>query len=252
MINYIWIIKDSGENLFYKNFGKSPIQLDENLISGLFVALNNFAKESGKGAIDSLILKDAKFIYMNFGPIFVVIGCDRSDEIDTMRDIMSQIGTRFLKEYKDLENWDGNVKMFRPFSDILDTEFKFEPSTTIQAPQLSREELIIQEFKDVVAEFPCDMIKNTASNINVFLSRSLEEHFIVNINFKNYPEKPKISFPKDLKKILGKPDDALLTIANWNSEFPPKIIEVLRELESYIIQSRQEVNYSPTIILDKE
>ena len=141
MINYIWIIKITGENLFYKNFGKSKIGMDEDLISGFFVALNNFARESAKGAIDSLILKNAKFIYMNFGSIFVVIGCDRSDKIEKIKEIMVSIGNRFLEKHGAIENWNGDVAPFSQFSNILDTEFNFEDSSILQSPQLSRGEI---------------------------------------------------------------------------------------------------------------
>ncbi|MFX1450538.1 MAG: Rab family GTPase [Promethearchaeota archaeon] len=128
MINSIWIIKDSGQNLFYKNFHNPITDIDKDLLSGFFVAIENFANESGKGQIDSLILKDAKFIYMNVGPIFIVLGCDRSEEIHGLREIMSAIGNLFLEKYGNLENWDGDVSRFRPFSDILDNEFNFEKS----------------------------------------------------------------------------------------------------------------------------
>ena len=140
MINYIWIIKDSGENLFYKTFG-STILLDESLISGLFMALNLFVKESGKGAIDYLVLKDEKFIYKNFGPIFLVLGCDRSDKIEKIKEIMVSIGNRFLEKFGPLEKWNGEVKTFHQFSNILNSEFKFEDLSIFESPQLSREEI---------------------------------------------------------------------------------------------------------------
>jgi hypothetical protein len=215
------------------------------------MALNNFAKESGKGAIDSLILKEAKFIYMNFEPIFVVLGCERTDEIDTMKERLNIIGTLFINTYGNLENWDGEVRKFRSFSEILDKELKPEYTPITIAPKLSKEELIIREYDDVSAEFTCEIIKNEKSKINVFLSRSLEEHFIVNIDFKEFPEKPKIKFPKELKKLLGKPEDALLTFANWNPENPAKIVEILRELEHHLIKSTQKNDYSTRIIVDK-
>ncbi|MFX0132792.1 MAG: Rab family GTPase [Candidatus Hodarchaeota archaeon] len=140
MINYIWIIKDSGENLFYKTFG-STMQLDESLISGLFMALNLFVKESGKGDIDFLVLKDEKFIYKNFGPIFLVLGCDRSDNIEKVKDIMVPIGNRFLEKFGSLKNWNGEVKIFRQFSDIMNKEFKFEDLSIFESPQLLKEEI---------------------------------------------------------------------------------------------------------------
>ncbi len=102
------------------------MKLDQHLISGLFTALNIFAKESGKGAIDSLTLKEAKFIYENFGPIFVVFGCDPSDSVEKVKEIIGPIGNRFVKEFGEIKDWDGETKNFHAFSDILDSEFKFQ------------------------------------------------------------------------------------------------------------------------------
>ncbi|MHA1380059.1 MAG: hypothetical protein ACTSRG_16935 [Candidatus Helarchaeota archaeon] len=256
MINHIWIIKDSGENLFHKDF-ETSMTLDENLISGLFIALNTFAKESGKGAIDSLILKDAKFIYMNFGSIFVVLGCDRSDEIDMMKEIMNFIGTKFIEKYGNLEDWDNTVDRFRTFADILGAELtpKLEreqiQKPPIIEPQLTRDELILQEYETVANEFTCEKIKGAASNIYVFLSRSLNEHFTININFKDFPEKPKVRFPRGLIKLVGKPEEALLTLANWNEKNPAKIVEIVRELESYLLKSSLIERDNTKIILNK-
>ncbi|MFX1450537.1 MAG: Rab family GTPase [Promethearchaeota archaeon] len=140
MIHNIWIIKNSGENLYYKDFGESSQPLSEDLLSGFFIALDNFAKASGRGAIDSLVLKGAKFIYMNFGPIFVVLGCDRTDEIIMMKDIMNSIGNRFLKEFKSIENWNGDIKKFHKFSEIIETEFNFKDLRAFKTAQLLKEE----------------------------------------------------------------------------------------------------------------
>ncbi len=216
--------------------------LDENLISGLFIALNAFAKESGKGAIDSLVLKEARFVYLNFGPIFIVVGCDREDKINEMQEKMTSIAIQFTRKYGNLEDWDARVDRFRPFSSVLEEVLKPKEAPApkpqpVYAPPLSKNEIILEEFESVCAEFTCEMIKEETSNINVFLSRSLEEHYVININFKDYPEKPKMKFPRGLKKILGKPEEALLTLANWNSENPPHIVEMLRELESYLLKT---------------
>ncbi len=132
MIHNIWIIRNSGENLYYKDFGEVKSRISQDLLSGFFIAIDNFAKASGKGAIDSLVLKDAKFVYMNFGTIFVVLGCDRTDEIVMMKDIMNSIGNRFLEEFGNLDGWDGKINRFVNFSNILETEFDFENLSTFK------------------------------------------------------------------------------------------------------------------------
>lgn len=127
--------------------------MEEDLISGFFIALDNFAKESGKGAIDSITLKDAKFVYMNFGPILLVVGCDRDDKIEKMKELMNALGNRFLEEYGNLEHWDGKIDRFFYFSNIMDTEFKIEDLDLVRTSKFTKEESISKKkfvYKTVI------------------------------------------------------------------------------------------------------
>ncbi|MHA1405745.1 MAG: hypothetical protein ACTSSI_18435 [Candidatus Helarchaeota archaeon] len=110
MIRNLWIILESGANLFQKNFGDKTT-LDESLISGLFLALTNFAKSSGAGDIDSglflaltnfakssgagdidsINLKKVKFIYQHAGQIIVVLGIDAEDDSEAIKKHLDEI-----------------------------------------------------------------------------------------------------------------------------------------------------------------
>ncbi|MHC1591502.1 MAG: hypothetical protein ACXQS8_05410 [Candidatus Helarchaeales archaeon] len=247
MIRNLWIILESGVSLFQKNFGDET-KLDENLISGLFLALTNFAKSAGAGDLDSINLKKIKFIYQHAGEIIVVLGADPDDDSEAIKEQLDRISKEFLKRYqKDLENWDGELARFRAFSEFIDewhATFKeqHEPKEIEEkdgikevSEELKVEEDIVEsEAKDLFMEYPTETIEYP-HDFKVFISKSLTEHYVIEIDFKNYPERPKIAFPPKLEKMLGPPHEALLTIGNWNRENPPKIVEVFRELESYII-----------------
>ncbi|MFX0134637.1 MAG: Rab family GTPase [Candidatus Hodarchaeota archaeon] len=174
MINHLWIIKNSGENLFHKNFGKSTLQMEEDLISGFFIALDTFAKQSGKGEIDSITLKDAKFVYMNFGNILIVAGCERTDEISQMKDFMSAVGNKFLEKYGNLEKWDGDIDKFHQFSEILDKEF--EDLSNFQIPILTKKRIKKDKIKKKFI-YKTVIVGNSGVGKTCLLNRFVEDRF---------------------------------------------------------------------------
>lgn len=91
--------------------------------------------------------------------------------------------------------------------------------------ELSTELGLIQQ------EYAYDQKGSNAAEINVYITITLTKTFIISIDFTNYPEKPKISLPDEVKNILKDPNASLVTLRNWNSKKPFHIIDVLRELE---------------------
>ncbi|MHA1798284.1 MAG: hypothetical protein ACTSVY_07515 [Candidatus Helarchaeota archaeon] len=242
MINNIWIIKESGQNLYTRTFSESDSGLDENLISGLFMAVSSFAKSAGKDEMDSLGMKNKKFLFLNKGEIFIVIGVEKDADEERLKNELSTIGDLFLKEFKDiLKDWDGNVGQFKRFTNILDAELETfnkkkeseESDEKITSKKESKlDERILNESKEVSMEFPTEILDENPAHIKVFLSKSLTEHYTLEIDFSNYPERPKVEFG-DIKKVLG--DNPSLILENWNSKNPPMICEFVREIESYLL-----------------
>ena len=246
LINNIWIIKESGENLYTRSFGLGESResgLDENLISGLFIAVSSFAKSAGKDEMVSLAMKNKKFLFLNKGEIFIVLGIAKDADEEILKNNLNKIGDLFIGQYKDtLENWDGNVRIFKGFTDVLDRELQsleikeeiIKPMEEIEKQKLEKgmSEIILIESKEISMEYPTEIIKDNPAHIKVFLSKSLTEHYTLEIDFSRYPEKPDVKFG-DIKKILG--ENPSLILENWNAENPPKICEFVRELESYLL-----------------
>ncbi|MFX1311027.1 MAG: hypothetical protein ACFFHD_00225 [Promethearchaeota archaeon] len=95
--------------------------------------------------------------------------------------------------------------------------------------QLSVE--INTEISLIQQEYAYDQPGLKKAIINVYITITLTKTFIIRINFMNYPEKPIISFPDDVKIILGEPNDVLDTLKNWNAKKPLHIVDILHELE---------------------
>ncbi|MFX1279848.1 MAG: hypothetical protein ACFFA3_10560 [Promethearchaeota archaeon] len=80
-------------------------------------------------------------------------------------------------------------------------------------------------------EYAYDQKGTNAAEINVYITITLTKTFVISIDFTNFPKKPKISLPEEVKTILKDPDSALMSLSSWDSKKPTHIIEIIRELE---------------------
>ncbi|MFW9942035.1 MAG: hypothetical protein ACFFFT_13410 [Candidatus Thorarchaeota archaeon] len=80
-------------------------------------------------------------------------------------------------------------------------------------------------------EYAYDQKGSNLSHVNVYITITLTKTFIIDIDFTNFPKKPKISLPEEVKDILKDPNTSLTTLRNWNSKNPPHIVDLIREIE---------------------
>ena len=119
-------------------------------------------------------------------------------------------------------------------SDIIDnSDFNSKISTqngiTEDSEQLSI--AINTELSLIQQAYAYDQLGSKGAEINVYITITLTNTFIIPIDFMNYPERPVISFPSEVKNILGDPYKILDTLKGWNSKMPAHIVDVLNELE---------------------
>ena len=100
-----------------------------------------------------------------------------------------------------------------------------EESETVRI-ETSTELGLIQQY------YSFDQKGSNSADINVYLTITIAKTFIIGINFFNYPEKPIISLPEQVKSILGDPYNSLDTLKKWNVKKPLHIIDILHEIEN--------------------
>ncbi|MHA1230855.1 MAG: hypothetical protein ACTSRP_23885 [Candidatus Helarchaeota archaeon] len=102
-----------------------------------------------------------------------------------------------------------------------------------------KESEIAGEAKDLMYYFPTDFEKNIYE-AKVYLSITLDKHFIFTINFKDYPQRPIISVPDGVIEKFGTKEQFLQKIPsyiNWNSNNPKHIYELVGEIEYTLINA---------------
>ncbi|MHA1872155.1 MAG: hypothetical protein ACTSXF_14510, partial [Promethearchaeota archaeon] len=100
------------------------------------------------------------------------------------------------------------------------TEEKEPPDLT-----LSTEAALLQQ------EYAMDYVDSSISKVEIYLTITIEQTFIIIIDFSNYPKRPIIELPEGVKSILGDVNTSLDTLKKWKESNPPHIVDIVRELE---------------------
>jgi len=157
----IWIMEsDSGITLVYKPYMKFPV--NEDLVSGLLTALNQFTIVEFKQGIDSIEMGGLRWVYIQDKDTnLLFIGADSKQVSgDILRARLDVIRHTFIRQYANEKNrwgskWAGNVEIYKPFEEVIDeyyTQWK-------QAEQITT----VAEFFDMLGIF--QQILNLVINV---------------------------------------------------------------------------------------
>ena len=96
---------------------------------------------------------------------------------------------------------------------------------------IDRDSLLAEELTLLMNEFQAEMVEGVISRVRVYLSISLEQNFVIGIDFSNYPKKPLLTIQEELKSIIN--PEELDSIKNWKENM--HIVEIIRELELKLV-----------------
>ncbi len=116
------------------------------------------------------------------------------------------------------------------------------PDVEVSTSELVDKEILIAgEAKDLMYHFQTEFIESV-SNAKIYLSITLKDHFIIGINFYQYPERPILDIPTKVLELFN--NDLLKFYAslpvylNWDRENPGRIYELATEIETVLINVR--------------
>lgn len=151
---------DSGITLVYKAFMDFPV--NEDLVSGLLTALNQFTIVEFQEGIESIEMGGLRWVYIQDKETnLLFIAADTKDTRgDILRARLDVIRVTFIQEYASEKNrwqgkWAGNIEIYKPFEKIIDeyyTQWQQAESVTTLA-----------EFFDILGIF--QQITNLTINI---------------------------------------------------------------------------------------
>ena len=95
---------------------------------------------------------------------------------------------------------------------------------------------IAEQANKLMYEFQTDFL-DKISRAQVYISASLDDHFIFEIDFSNYPGKPKLIDPEIIRrKISILPFETKISrLMNWGPENAPNVVEIFYEVENILL-----------------
>jgi hypothetical protein len=81
MLKGLWILEETGPSLFKLTIDKRFFEVNENLISGFFAALDTFAKTIGSEEVAKLDLKDVTFSFIRSSHVIIVVAADKNEDV---------------------------------------------------------------------------------------------------------------------------------------------------------------------------
>ncbi|MHA2288108.1 MAG: hypothetical protein ACXABG_04905 [Promethearchaeota archaeon] len=201
----IWVLdSESGITLLYKPY--MDLLLDEDLISGLLAALNQFTTYELKEGIESIEMGGLRWSYLEDqdSNLLFVATSEKDISSNMLKARLNVIKQTFLEQYvsKDLEGWKnlwkGNTELFNPFKAVIDEYY----SQWLTAENIST----IAEYFDILGVF--QQILNLLINV-------IEGHFTadkkeviyqqIESMFSNYLNHQYVQSNPELSKISFNP-----------------------------------------------
>ena len=234
---------DSGITLVYKHYMDFPV--NEDLVSGLLTALNQFTIVEFKQGIDSIEMGGLRWVYISDKETnLLFIGADSKEvTTDMLRSRLGVIRDTFIQEYANEKNrwkgkWAGNVEIYQPFEQIIDkyyTQWKQAERVTTVAEFFDFQGISQQILNLVINVIEGHLSKKKKYNIYQKIEKMFHDYSNLEIVKKNI-ELSKITFERTIGfNIMNiNPNNSDIYIVEKQIiNLIRRIVEILKEEEGY-------------------
>ena len=212
----IWILdSESGITLLYKAFMDLP--LDEDLVSGLLAALNQFTVFEFQEGIESIEMGGLRWVYLNDKDLnlLFIAASDKSVNSDMLKARLNVIKQAFIQDFvPDEETWNttwkGNTEEYLPFKKTID-EYYDQWLTVEKVSDIAEYYNILGVFQQIL-----NLLINV---IEAHVSPLKKEKIYIKITimFTNYLNHDYVKKNKELSKISFERESGI-NIININPE----------------------------------
>jgi hypothetical protein len=243
----IWILdSESGITLLYKPY--MDLSLDEDLISGLLAALNQFTTYELKEGIESIEMGGLRWAYLEDqeSNLLFVATSEKNISSNMLKARLNIIMRTFLDQYvsKDPEKWKnlwkGNTELFNPFKDVID-EYYSQWLTAENISTIAEYFDILGVFQQILnllinvveGHFTPDKKEKTYDQIEAMFTNYLEHKYI-----QNNPELSKISFSRGFGINIINIDPTncdMLVVEKQIINLIRRITEMIKSEEGYYV-----------------
>ncbi len=113
----------------------------------------------------------------------------------------------------------------------------------MDASQLIERESKLAEISQNLLYYFQTEFEDVITTAKIYLSITPEEHFIIGIDFSNYPRKPILNIPAEILELLDNNEQEFFrnipSYVKWDSNNPKEIYELIWEIETFLINMYQ-------------
>ena len=196
----IWILdSESGITLLYKAF--MDLSLDEDLVSGLLAALNQFTVFEFQEGIESIEMGGLRWVYLEEKDLnlLFIAASEKNVNSEILKARLNVIMQAFIQEYvpdreKWTQAWKGNTESYLPFKDTIDEYY----DQWIMAEKVTD----IAEYYNILGVF--QQILNLLMNVieaHVAPHNKVKIYYKIDNMFKNYLSHDYVKNNEELRKF---------------------------------------------------
>ena len=106
-------------------------------------------------------------------------------------------------------------------------------------PPEDRDALLATEAQELMNEYQTEIVDGSISRMRIYLSITIDKHYVLGLDFSNYPSSPPLITLQDaVKKVVGE-SSSLDTVKNWDPQNPPHINVIIREIEGKLYEANK-------------
>jgi len=243
----VWILdSESGITLLYKSY--MDLALDEDLISGLLAALNQFTIYEFQQGIESIEMGGLRWSYLEdkVYKLLFIAASEKTISSNMLKARLNVIMQTFIEQYVSGNKekwgsiWKGNTDLFSPFKDVID-EYYAQWLTAENITTIAEYFDILGVFQQILnlltnlieAHFPAEKKETINSQIE-----SMFEHYLGNEYVKNHSELSKFSFSRSTRINIINIDPTKcdrLVVEKQIINLIRRIVEMIKAQEGYYV-----------------
>ncbi|MBN2151043.1 MAG: hypothetical protein JW839_06350 [Candidatus Lokiarchaeota archaeon] len=106
------------------------------------------------------------------------------------------------------------------------------PGGTIPPEEL--DEILFHEYEDMTSLYNVEMVDGIVSRNKIYIYVGISDYHEITVDYSNFPAMPNISMPAALSDVLA----ICQTVQSWNPQNPPRIVDVVAEIEQIACSMR--------------
>lgn len=157
MIHNILILRQSGENIYHKNFGETT--WNETLTSGFISATFNFTQNTFGAEIQDIELGKFRVLFEAGNNLILVVFFDKYDSIINVRETLIELKNTIVSKYgRELEDPLTDIERFKDLDETVDNIISKSSQEHLSDNLKSNYIKILDEFRSNPEIFDCDLI----------------------------------------------------------------------------------------------